>query len=108
MGAQGVVEAGVGDVLRDVGGNFVMTAAGFADVRQPWTGAGFVVPTIEDFWQLQTTISTSARKRMALASEAALAALKAAFWADCTAVLNRGGQLTYQVGAAIVTGRKPG
>lgn len=86
----------------------LMTAAGFADVRQHWTGAGFVVPTIEEFWQLQTTISTPARKRMALASGAALAALKAAFWADCTAVLNRGGQLTYHVGAAIVTARKPG
>ncbi len=82
--------------------------AGFADVQQHWTGAEFVVPTIEEFWQLQTTISTPARKRMAAAPAAALAALKAAFWADCTAVLNRGGQLTYQVGAAIVTGRKPG
>lgn len=89
----------LGDLLR---------AAGFADVQRHWTGADFVIPTIEDFWLLQTTISTPARKRMALASEAAVAALKAAFWADCTAVLNRGGQLTYQVGAAIVTGRKPG
>ena len=82
--------------------------AGFADVRQHWTGADFVVPTIEDFWQLQTTISTPARKRMAAATKTDLAALKAAFRAECQAVLNRGGQLTYHVGAAIVTGRKPG
>ena len=82
--------------------------AGFADVQQHWTGADFVIPTIEDFWQLQTTISTPARKRMAAAPPAARAALKAAFWAECQAVLTRGGQLTYQVGAAIVTGRKPG
>lgn len=89
----------LGDLLR---------GAGFADVQRHWTGADFVIPTIGDFWQLQTTISTPSRKRMALASEAAVAALKAAFWADCTAVLHRGGQLTYSVGAAIVTGRKPG
>ena len=82
--------------------------AGFADVRQHWTGADFVVPTIADFWQLQTTISTPARKRMALAPPADLAALQAAFWAECQAVQNRGGHLTYHVGAAIVTGRKPG
>ena len=90
-------------VLRDM-----LRRAGFADVQQHWTGADFVVPTTEDFWQLQTTISTPARKRMAVAPKAALATLKAAFWADCAAVLNRGGQLTYQVGAAIVSGRKPG
>lgn len=90
-------------VLRDL-----LRQAGFADVQRHWTGAEFVVPTIEDFWQLQTTISTPARKRMALASQAGRDTVKAAFWADCTAVLNRGGQLTYSVGAAIVTGRKPG
>lgn len=90
-------------ILRDL-----LRKAGFADVQQRWTGADFVIPTIEAFWQLQTTISTPARKRMALATEAARAAIKEAFWADCTAVLNRGGRLTYKVGAAIVTGRKTG
>ena len=89
----------LGDLLR---------GAGFADVRRHWTGADFVIPTIEDFWLLQTTISTPSRKRMALASQAGRDAVKAAFWADCTAVLHHGGQLTYSVGAAIVTARKPG
>lgn len=86
----------------------LLRQAGFAEVRQHWTGADFVVPSIEDFWQLQTTISTPARKRMAGARPTDLAALKAAFRAECQAVLNRGGQLTYHVGAAIVTGCKPG
>ena len=90
-------------VLRDL-----LRGAGFADVQRHWTGADFVIPTIEDFWLLQTTISTPSRKRMALASQAGRDAVKAAFWADCTAVLHRGGRLTYSVGAAIVTGRKPG
>lgn len=90
-------------ILRDL-----LRGAGFVGVEQHWTGADFTVPTVAEFWQLQTTLSTPARKRMALADGAALAALKAAFWADCTAVLDRGGRLTYSVGAAIVTGRKPG
>lgn len=90
-------------ILRDL-----LRRAGFAGVQQRWTGADFTIPTVEEFWHLQTTLSTPARKRMALADGAALAALKAAFWADCTAVLNRGGKLTYKVGAAIVTGRRPG
>lgn len=85
----------------------MLRRAGFADVRQRWTGADFTVPTVEDFWQLQTTILTPERKRMSAASPADLARLKQAFVADCRAVLDRGGTLTYSVGAAIVTGRKP-
>jgi ubiquinone/menaquinone biosynthesis C-methylase UbiE len=90
-------------VLRDTIG-----AAGFVDIRQQFYGSDFAIPTIEDFWQLQTTISTPARKRMAAASKADLAKLKAAFWAECEAVQAKGGKLTYRVGAALVSGRKPG
>lgn len=95
---------------RDFSGRLcsLLEKAGFADVRRHWTGADFVIPIVEDFWQLQTTLSTPSRKRMALASQAGRDAVKAAFWAECASALDRGGRLTYSVGAALVTGRKPG
>ncbi len=84
-----------------------LQGAGFANVRRGWEGSDFVIDTIEEFWQLQTTISTHARKHMAAATEAERAALKVAFWQECEAVKARGGRMVYRVGAAIVTGRKP-
>lgn len=81
--------------------------AGFSNLRLDWSGAEFIIPDVNDFWVLQTTLSTPARKRMSLAQPEELKALKTAFWDSCEAVLNRGGRLTYCVGAAIVVGEKP-
>lgn len=85
----------------------LLSGAGFSDVRRSWQGKEHQVSTIEDFWDLQTTFSSTARKRIALATEADMETLKQAFWDDCKAVQARGGRLVYRVGAAIVTGRKP-
>jgi ubiquinone/menaquinone biosynthesis C-methylase UbiE len=86
----------------------LLQGAGFVDIRRNWVGTDFRVATVEEFWQLQTTISTHARKRMAVATAAELAALKAAFRQECEAVLARGGRMVYRVGAALVTARKSG
>lgn len=98
------------DSTRDPSGALerMVAAAGFTEVRRGWIGAEFVVPTTEAFWELQATISTPSRKRMARAAPDELHALKSAFWSDCEAVLARGGRLIYRVGAAMVTARKPG
>ncbi|HHL21001.1 MAG TPA: methyltransferase domain-containing protein [Aliiroseovarius sp.] len=85
----------------------LLTAAGFANVRRRWLGREYEVSSIEDFWDLQTTFSSTARKRIAQASDADRARLEQAFRDDCTAVLERGGRLVYRVGAALVTGDKP-
>lgn len=86
----------------------LLSAAGFENVRRNWRGKEYVVSSIDDFWDLQTTFSSTARKRIAQANAADMETLRQAFWADCEAVQARGGQLVYRVGVALVTGRKPG
>lgn len=81
--------------------------AGFADVVTDWVGADIAIPTIEEFWVLQTTLSTWSRKYMQRANESELRALKTAFWNDCSKVQARGGRLMYRIGAGIVSARKP-
>jgi len=81
--------------------------AGFVGVRIGWVGADFVIPTIEAFWVLQTTLSTWSRKFMQRAENEEIDRLKRAFWDDCRAVQDRGGRLMYRVGAGIVSARRP-
>lgn len=94
---------------RDVTGllDNLMQEAGFEDCRRDWVGTDYSVPDIDAFWTLQTTISTFARKHIAAASEAHNTRLKDAFQAECEEVLKRNGRLTYRVGAAIISARKP-
>lgn len=95
---------------RDVTGLLegLLQAAGFVDRRRDWVGNDYSVPDIDAFWTLQSTISTFARKHIAAASVAQNARLKAAFWAECEAVLQRRGRLTYRVGAAVISAQKSG
>lgn len=81
--------------------------AGFAEVTSDWIGQDFVIPTVEEFWILETTLSTWSRKFMSRATPEELDRLKAAYWDECTKVLDRGGRLVYRIGAGIVTARKP-
>jgi ubiquinone/menaquinone biosynthesis C-methylase UbiE len=89
-------------VLRDI-----LKNAGFVNLRHDWIGSDHVVDTIEEFWRLQTTISTHARKHLAAATPDEVETLKKAFWAESSAVLARGGRMTYRVGAAVVSGERP-
>lgn len=98
--------AGKRDVIGLLDGLF--QTAGFENRHWDWVGTDYSVPDIDAFWTLQTTISTYARKHIAAASAAQNESLKKAFWEECKAVLDRQGKLTYSVGAAIVTARKPG
>ena len=85
----------------------LLQTAGFQDCRRDWAGTDYSVPDIEAFWTLQTTISTFARKHIAAASGAENAKLKEAFRAECETILQCKGRLTYRVGAAIISARKP-
>ncbi len=82
-------------------------AAGLVDCRRDWVGTDHSVPDADAFWTLQSTISTFARKHIAAATPAQNATLKEAFRAECDAVLQANGKLTYSVGAAVISGRKP-
>lgn len=84
----------------------LLSTAGFRDVGTTWRGREYTIESIEDFWELQTTFSSFARKRMLTASAEDIDKLKSIFVDDCRAVLERGGNLIYRVGASIVSGRK--
>ena len=81
--------------------------AGFAQVRSVWQGHIATVDTAEEFWELQATYSSFARKRLALFSVPALAALRREFDERCRGVLARGGRLVYPYGAALFVARRP-
>ncbi len=85
----------------------LLSAAGFRIRNSGWIGREFEVATADDFWDLQSTFSSVARKRINDAREADRSTLKAAFDSDCARVLSSGGRLVYRVGAAIVSAEKP-
>jgi ubiquinone/menaquinone biosynthesis C-methylase UbiE len=81
--------------------------AGFTNIRDTWKGQYSTVDTVDDFWLLQMTFSSTARKRIQQADDHILESLKAEFYQRCDQVLQNKGRLVYQSGATIVAGIKP-
>jgi ubiquinone/menaquinone biosynthesis C-methylase UbiE len=81
--------------------------AGFVVEREWWAGRQYEFASAEEFWELQSTFSSIARKRLQDAAPADAEKLRERFFAQCDAVLARGGRLVYRVGAAFVAARKP-
>ena len=85
----------------------LVRAAGFKNIRTGWKGQYSIIDSPEDFWLLQMTYSSIARKRIQQADESVVQQLKAEFYQVCEQVLQKKGRLVYQSGAAIVAGVKP-
>ena len=85
----------------------LVRAAGFTNIRKGWKGQYSCIASADDFWLLQMTFSSTARKRIQRADDKMLRSLKTEFYQDCDRVLNKNGRLVYQSGAAIVAGVKP-
>ena len=85
----------------------LVQVAGFKNIRTGWKGQYSIIDTAEDFWLLQMTYSSIARKRIQQADESDVARLKAEFYQTCEQVLQKKGRLVYQSGAAIISGVKP-
>ena len=81
--------------------------AGFARLHGVWQGHRAEFDTAEEFWELQATYSSFARKRLARAEPEAIQALKKEFLTACRAVQERGGRLVYSYAALFVVGRRP-
>lgn len=81
--------------------------AGFTEVKTSWRGQYSIIESAEDFWLLQMTFSSLARKRIAAADTEVVSQLRAEFDRRCEQVLRKNGRLVYQTGAAIVSGKKP-
>ena len=84
----------------------LVAEAGFTDIRVEWEAHEGRLETAEDFFVLQKTYSSLARKRLQDAPQEKVAALTAEFLERCNAVLSRGGRLAYPYAALFVTARK--
>lgn len=85
----------------------LVQGAGFESLHSDWKGQYSIIDSPEDFWLLQMTFSSLARKRIAAADQPTVDKIKSEFNQTCKQVLERNGRLVYQTGAAIVSGRKP-
>lgn len=81
--------------------------AGFVRVRSSWMGRTVTLDTPEDFWELQVTFLSRARKRLAEAPSACVEVLREEFLRTCRAVQSRGGKLVFPYAAFFVTASTP-
>ncbi len=81
--------------------------AGFENLRRHWEGHQGVLETPADFWDIQRTFSSIARKRLNNATPDQVAAVRVKFEEACQRVLARGGRLTYPFAAFFVAARRP-
>jgi ubiquinone/menaquinone biosynthesis C-methylase UbiE len=80
---------------------------GFTNLCTCWLGNEILLENPADFWELQATFSSIARKRLAQAPPASVVALRREFLQTCESVVAHGGQLAYPCGASYVVGDRP-
>jgi ubiquinone/menaquinone biosynthesis C-methylase UbiE len=85
----------------------LVRSAGFINVRTCWQGYQALVKTPEDFWDVQRTFSSVARKRLSKAAPEKIDALHEEFLSTCRKVQSRGGKLVYPIGAFYVVAERP-
>ena len=90
-----------GDVLS------MMGQAGFTALGSHWEGYRETFADAEQFWLLQRTYSSIARKRLGALPEGDRQAVKRAFLGRCACVQSQGGLLIYPHAAFFARGRKP-
>jgi ubiquinone/menaquinone biosynthesis C-methylase UbiE len=81
--------------------------AGFRSVETSWCGAEAEIDTPEEFWDLQRTFSSVARKRLLDADPRQAEAVRAEFLRACREVQMHGGKLTYPYGALYAVAKRP-
>ncbi len=81
--------------------------AGFEQIQTHWYGQEAALDTAEEFWEIQRTFSSIARKRLLGVPDKRLDELRNEFLGICRSVQSRGGQLVYPFAALYVTARRP-
>jgi SAM-dependent methyltransferase len=84
----------------------LLEGAGFVGLRRSWDGQEAVIRSAEEFWEVQHTFSSAARRRLTQLAPEELAPLRRAFFERCEAVLSSGGRLVYPYGAAFFVGSR--
>ena len=82
-------------------------AAGFTGFGRSWRNFQNDVATADEFWEMQRTICTRARKRLLAAPPAAIDDVRREFLDRCRATVARGGRLVFPISAVFVTAVKP-
>ena len=82
--------------------------AGLKVVRSDWQGHISETESPEDFWHLQRTFSSIARKRLNDADEFEENQIRELFLKRCAEVKQRGGRLIYPYGAYFIVAEKSG
>jgi ubiquinone/menaquinone biosynthesis C-methylase UbiE len=81
--------------------------AGLVVVETQWHGRRVVLQSPEEFWDLQRTFSSLARKRLSGMPAGRVEELKTEFFNTCEKVRAGGGMLVYPFAAFYVRGRRP-
>jgi len=79
--------------------------AGFIEVRSYWQEHEAIIETPEEFWDIQSTFSSIARKRLSNTSSEKVG-LREEFLETCRRVQSRGGQLVYPLAAFYVAAKR--
>lgn len=90
--------AGVAELVR---------TAGFKVLRTDWQGHQATLDTPEEFWEIQRTFSSIARKRLNGAADEKVEDLRQDFLRQCRTVQAKGGSLVYPFAAFYVAAQKP-
>lgn len=81
--------------------------AGFKNIRSEWQGHRAEVQAPEEFWDMQRTFSSIARKRLSGASLEKVNLLRNEFLTSCRSVQSRGGKLVYPFAAFFIIAERP-
>ena len=81
--------------------------AGFVEPRSGSIAELATLSTADEFWELQVTFSSIARKRIQSAPQQQVDGLEREFQLRCREIQDRGGRLTYPYGAYWVRARRP-
>jgi ubiquinone/menaquinone biosynthesis C-methylase UbiE len=81
--------------------------AQFTNVCCHWRGAEARFETPEEFWEVQRTFSSIARKRLLRTSSEKIDNLRQEYLEDCRKVQSRGGTFVYPFGALFAVAQRP-
>ncbi len=84
----------------------LVRSAGFTVLNEYWEGHQAVLSTPEEFWEIQRTFSSVARKRIADAAPEQVSLLREDFLGKCRDVQACGGRLVYPFAAFFVVARR--
>jgi ubiquinone/menaquinone biosynthesis C-methylase UbiE len=85
----------------------LVRSAGFADIKNHWQGHQAVIDSPEEFWEMQRTFSSIARKRLSGVPSEKSEEVRYEFLSRSRLVQAAGGKLVYPFAAFFVSARRP-